>query len=172
MVKRTKKEFRDYNDYRDRVFGLKWGTAYAMDDLMKQVRSTEEYALKDNAALKQMSREEIDIVLSDSFLQTKEILIQLNLCDEFGRLQDSATGFFQGEAYEDYFVFNDKIIFWEDVRHIKLTGAKKWSDIDIFEKQQLKQSKEKKDPAELQLEKNEFYQEFMEDILDEPDSTI
>lgn len=95
MVKRTKKEFRDYNDYRDRVFGLKWGTAYAMDDLMKQVRSTEEYALKDNAALKQMSREEIDIVLSDSFLQTKEILIQLNLCDEFGRLQDSATGFFR-----------------------------------------------------------------------------
>lgn len=31
MVKRTKKEFQDYNDFHDRPFGLKWGTAYAMD---------------------------------------------------------------------------------------------------------------------------------------------
>ena len=40
MVKRTKKTFTDYNQYRDRPFGLKWATAYAMDDLMKGVVET------------------------------------------------------------------------------------------------------------------------------------
>lgn len=124
MVKRTKKIFKDYNAYRDRVFGLKWGTAYALDDLMKGVRANEEYALKNNVAKEQMSREEIDIVLSESFLQHKEVSLQLNTLDEFGRLIDNKSGFFIGESYQDYFVLNDQIILWEDVRHIEIKQEK------------------------------------------------
>ncbi|BDP72679.1 hypothetical protein EfmAA96_04640 [Enterococcus faecium] len=29
-MRRTAKKFIDYNEYRDRPFGLKWGTAFAM----------------------------------------------------------------------------------------------------------------------------------------------
>ncbi|EOH86344.1 hypothetical protein [Enterococcus pallens] len=172
-MRRTKKEFRDYNVYRDRPFGLKWATAYAMDDLMKQVRATEEYALKSNAALPRMSREDIDIVLSDSFLQTKEILVQLNLRDEYGRLQDSLVGFFLGEAYEDYFVFNDSKIDWEDVRHAKFTEAKKWSDIDIFEDARARAApKKESDETEISAIKDEFYQPFPEELENDDNQGI
>ncbi|MGG5319226.1 hypothetical protein [Enterococcus sp. AZ072] len=164
MVKRTKKEFRDYNDFRDRVFGLKWGTAFAMDDLMKKVHANEDYALKDHAALPEMERAAIDLVLSESFLQTKELLIQLHLRDEFGRLLDPLIGTFQGEAYEDYFVFNDKLIQWEDVRHARLTDNKKWSDIDFFESLKPAASTPETDKIqEVERVKDEFYQPFIEE---------
>lgn len=39
MVKRTKKTFTDYNQYRDRPFGLKWATAYAMDGVTRFLTS-------------------------------------------------------------------------------------------------------------------------------------
>ena len=35
--KRTKKEFHEYNDYHDRPFGLKWGTDFAMEELMTSI---------------------------------------------------------------------------------------------------------------------------------------
>lgn len=164
MVKRTKKEFRDYNDFRDRVFGLKWGTAYAMDDLMKGVRANEEYALKDNAAKKQMSREEIDLILSESFLKHKEVNIQMNIVDEFGRLLDIISGHFIGESYQDYFVLNDQVILWEDVRHIEIKQEKKWSDINMFEDKKVKKTIRQKPPdPEMTVEKDDFYQPFFDE---------
>ncbi|MCR1946033.1 hypothetical protein [Enterococcus gallinarum] len=39
MVKRTKKAFLDYNEFRDRPFGLKWGTAYTMDGVTRFLTS-------------------------------------------------------------------------------------------------------------------------------------
>ncbi|WP_137665427.1 hypothetical protein [Enterococcus hulanensis] len=165
MVKRTKKEFQDYNDFHDRPFGLKWGTAYAMDDLMKGVRANEEYALKSNAAKPLMSREEIDICLSESFLKHKEIALQLNIVDEFGRLIDEQFGYFSGEAYQDYFVFENQKIDWQDVRNVEIIDKSKWFEIDMFEqpKKTLSNTEKKTDP-EIQLEKDrEFYQPFYEE---------
>ena len=49
-----------------------------------------------------MNREEIDVILSESFLYHKPVSIQLNTKDEFGRLLDPIEGLFVGEAYEDY----------------------------------------------------------------------
>lgn len=164
MVKRTKKEFRDYNDFHDRPFGLKWGTAYAMDDLMKGVRANEEYALKNTVAKPLMTREKVDIVLSESFLKHKEIAIQLNIVDEFGRLLDEIFGYFLGEAYQDYFVLNHQIIYWEDVRHIRIVSTEKWFDIDIFESPKDKSKDEKKSEQKIEIEKDEqFYQHFFEE---------
>lgn len=165
MVKRTKKEFQEYNDFHDRPFGLKWGTAYAMDDLMKGVRANEEYALKTNAAKPQMSREEIDIVLSESFLNHKELILQLNVVDEFGRLVDNQFGYFTGEAYQDYFVFEDRNINWEDVRNVEIVDNSKWYKVDMFnqsdkEVPNIKTSTDR----EIEIEKdNEFYQPFYEE---------
>ncbi|MEB7776227.1 hypothetical protein [Enterococcus faecalis] len=39
MVKRTKRSFLDYNEYRDRLFGLKWGTVFAMDGVTRFLTS-------------------------------------------------------------------------------------------------------------------------------------
>lgn len=169
MVNRTKKEFRDYNDYKDRPFGLKWGTAYAMDDLMKGVIANEEYALKDNYALPQLSREDIDIALSESFLQHKEVTVQLNLRDEFGRLEDCLSGFFLGEAYEDYFVLNDQAIKWEDARNVSIIEPEKWFNVNIFDspKREERPLTEKRQLQDLQLIKDEFYQEFPEDLYND-----
>lgn len=171
MVKRTKKEFQEYNDFHDRPFGLKWGTAYAMDDLMKGVRANEEYALKTNAAKPQMSREEIDIVLSQSFLNHKEVILQLNVVDEFGRLVDNQSGYFTGEAYQDYFVFEDRNINWEDVRNIEIVDNSKWYKVDMFNQSDKKVPNIKASiELEVKIEKdNEFYQPFYDEEGEDTD---
>lgn len=165
MVKRTKKEFKDYNDFHDRPFGLKWGTAYAMDDLMKGVRANEEYALKSIASKPLMSREEIDIVLSESFLKHKEVTVQLNILDEFGRLIDDVSGYFTGEAYQDYFVLDNTVVLWEDVRHIEAVKEDKWFKVDMFNQPRSRSpdQKARSDP-EIRVEKDDnFYQPFFDE---------
>lgn len=162
MVHRIKKEFKDYNEFHDRPFSLKWGTAYALADLMKDVRANEEYALKSNTARQQMTRENIDAVLSDSFLRNKEVTVQLNLLDEFGRLLDDLSGYFKGEAYQDYFVFNGQVIYWEDVRHVEFKESSKWFETNMFAEE-----KQREDPqqtsAEIEITKDEFYQPFYDE---------
>ncbi|OJG58523.1 hypothetical protein RV07_GL002874 [Enterococcus malodoratus] len=132
---------------------------------MKGVIANEEYALKNNAAKPLLSREEIDIVLSESFLKRKEVTLQLNIVDEFGRLVDEISGYFSGEAYQDYFVFEDQKIDWQDVRNVSIVDNSKWYKVDMFKspKKDSLNTEAKFDP-ELQLEKdNEFYQPFYEE---------
>lgn len=167
MVKRTKKTFTDYNQYRDRPFGLKWATAYAMDDLMKGVIENEAWATKEVVGLELMNREEIDTILLESFLYHKPITLQLNTKDEFGRFLDPVEGQFLGEAYEDYFVLNEQAIYWTDVRHVSIKKEEKWFKVDYFQdgkssrnKQNKKESKIEK---EIELIKNEYYQDFADD---------
>lgn len=164
MVKRTKKEFKDYNTYRDRPFGLKWGTAFAMDELVKGIVDNELEALKDNKELVQMDREEVDAILSESFLYFKTVIIQLNLKDEYGRYLDNLEGQFLGEAYEDYFVLEDSKIYWEDVRHIEIKQDSKWFNFDMFEgKMEFKDAAKKKIEEIEYVKDEEFIQEFYED---------
>jgi len=42
MVKRTKKEFTDYNDYHDRGMEYKWDTAFALSELQEEIRASKE----------------------------------------------------------------------------------------------------------------------------------
>lgn len=161
--KRTKKEFREYNEYHDRPFGLKWGTAYAMEELVKGITNNESYALKENHVLEQMEQVEIDPILSESMLYSKEIEIQLNLRDEFGRFVDPITGIFQGEAYEDYFVMNDKKILWSDVRHVELMNNKKWLHIDIFDSRTSSYQNSDLAVEKVEYVKDEFYQPFYDE---------
>ena len=107
MVKRTKKTFTDYNQYKDRPFGLKWATAYAME------------------------------------------------------------GQFLGEAYEDYFVLNEQAINWTDVRHVSIKKEEKWFNVDYFQDRESSRNKQKKKASkiekEIELIKNEYYQDFADD---------
>jgi len=40
MVRRTKKEFKPYNDYVDRPFELKWPTAFPLGELQAAIKET------------------------------------------------------------------------------------------------------------------------------------
>lgn len=167
MVKRTKKTFTDYNQYRDRPFGLKWATAYAMDALMKGVLENEAWATKEVVGLELMNREEIDTILSESFLYHKPITLQLNTKDEFGRFLDPVEGQFLGEAYEDYFVLNEQAIYWTDVRHVSIKKEEKWFKVDYFQDGKSSRNKQSKKESnieeEIKLIKNEYYQDFADD---------
>lgn len=133
---------------------------------MKGVKENEAWATKEVAALELMNREEIDVILSESFLYHKPVSIQLNTKDEFGRLLDPIEGLFVGEAYEDYFVINDQQIFWPDVRHIEIKKEQKWFDIAYFRNKGSPgkiEEKNKKYDSEVELVKNEYYQPFLEE---------
>ena len=125
-MRRTAKKFIDYNEYRDRPFGLKWGTAFAMEELVNGIKKNEEEARKQPLPKQQMTLQENDSILTEAFLSRKAVIIQLNLKDEFGRLLDEVEGHFIGEAYEDYFMIDHQPILWEDVRYIELKETKKW----------------------------------------------
>ena len=42
MIKRTKKEFTEYNDYQDRGMAYKWDTAFALGELQEEIRASNE----------------------------------------------------------------------------------------------------------------------------------
>lgn len=118
--KRTKKEFVDYNDYRDRPFGLKWGTAFAIDELNKVITENKNKEQNTTSELPQMDRNEIDKVLQLAFLKSKTISIQLNIKDEFGNYGDNLIGMFKGYADSSHLYINDKPIKWDLVRNISI----------------------------------------------------
>lgn len=118
--KRTKKEFVDYNDYKDRPFGLKWGTAFAIDELNKVISDNKKTSMNVNEVLPLMSREEIDEVLQVAFLKSLKVTIQLNVYDIYNNIIDSISGSFAGYADKDYLYIDDTAIEWELIRHISI----------------------------------------------------
>ena len=46
MVRRTKKEFKPYNNYVDRPFELKWPTAFPLGELTEAIKSTDNIMLE------------------------------------------------------------------------------------------------------------------------------
>ena len=119
MRKRTKKEFKDYNDYHDRPFGTKWGTAFAISELVQVIDKAKKSDLKVVKERKLMSRFEIDEVLQDAFLKSKTISIQLNERDKNGNLLDPIVGKFAGMADEEYLYIEEHAIEWENIRNIR-----------------------------------------------------
>lgn len=117
---RTKKEFTDYNDYRDRSFGLKWNTAFAIDELNKVIVDNKETSLKVTQELPKMSRMEIDEVLQYAFLKTKKVSIQLNMKDENDNYLDNIIGSFNGYADTQYLYLSNYRVQWDFIRNIAI----------------------------------------------------
>lgn len=117
---RTKKEFVNYNDYIDRPFGLKWGTAFALAELTDSITANKTSATKIVKELPLMSRVEIDNVLQEAFLKSKKVEIQLNIRDQFGNLLESVVGKFEGFADETTLYLDTTDVLWEDIRNIKI----------------------------------------------------
>lgn len=118
--KRTEKVFVDYNDYKDRPFGLKWGTAFAIDELNKVITENKEADNKVVLELPQMMREDIDKVLQSAFLKSKSVSVQLNIKDELGHYQDNIIGKFDGLADGEFVYINNVAIEWFLIRNIAL----------------------------------------------------
>lgn len=118
--KRTKKVFLDYNDYTDRPFGLKWGTAFALDELMKVVIRNKTEALLDIKELPLMSMEEVDKVLQEAFMKSKRISIQLNQRDDLGALYPNIEGIFQGFFDDEQMYLEELAIPWSSIRNIRI----------------------------------------------------
>ncbi len=118
--KRTKKEFTDYNDYRDRSFGLKWNTAFAIDELNKVIVDNKEDSLKVIKELPKMNRTEIDEVLQYAFLKSKKVSIQLNVRDKNNRLIENIVGIFNGYSDRNHLYLSDKKIPWTMIHNIAI----------------------------------------------------
>lgn len=128
---RTKKEFREYNDYHDRGL-MKWYTAFAMEELAKSIKTVNDEARKNIPLLPQMSEMEIDNVLSEALLKSKPVSVQLNNKDHLGRAIESLDGMFRGQVYDDELVIGEHSIKWEDIRNIKIIEEIKWSKVEVF----------------------------------------
>ena len=120
MSKRTDKEFEDYNDYHDRVFGLKWGTAFALDELTQVIAANKNKENKYIEELPLMRRSEIDATLQYALLKTLRVSIQLNSKDRYDNLKDSIVGNFDGIADEEYLYIEKTWIRWETIRNIQI----------------------------------------------------
>ena len=118
--RRTAKEFVKYNDYDDRLFGQKWGTAFAIEELNQAIDINKNLANKVVMELRQMERSEIDDILQLAFLKSHTISIQLNDRDENNMLKDSIIGKFQGFADTDNIYINEQALPWESIRNIKI----------------------------------------------------
>lgn len=121
--KRTKKVFVDYNDYHDRPFGLKWGTAFSLAELTKVIAEGKDEALNQVKELPIMSRLEIDEVLQYAFLKSKNISIQLNIRDDNQNLLESIVGKFEGIADDECLYLGETEIAWESIRNIAIVNV-------------------------------------------------
>uniref|UniRef100_UPI000668F35B hypothetical protein n=1 Tax=Enterococcus faecalis TaxID=1351 RepID=UPI000668F35B len=101
MVRRTKKEFKPYNDYVDRPFELKCPTAFPLGELTEAIKSTDEYHARNIDRLPQQSQKQIEYFLDRSIKQNKVLEIQLNSLDEYDRVKPHVFGVFRGMAEFD-----------------------------------------------------------------------
>ena len=120
MRKRTSKTFVPYNDYQDRPFGLKWGTAFALDELTQAIDANKKASLKKVIALPQMSRDAIDEVLQKAFLKSLHVSIQQNEKDENGILLDNIEGPFLGIADAQNLYIESHEIPWDLIRNVAI----------------------------------------------------
>ncbi|QIK58216.1 hypothetical protein G7059_10345 [Erysipelothrix sp. HDW6A] len=118
--RRTKKEFIDYNDYHDRPFGLKWGTAFALDELTQSIEKNKRIANRNVKELPQMTRHDIDNVLQFAFLKSKTLSIQLNDKDEYSHYHDSIIGKFEGFADESNLYIGELPLPWDSIRNVSI----------------------------------------------------
>lgn len=120
QMKRTKKEFKDYNDYHDRPFGLKWGTAFALEELNHAIEINKRNATVFQQERPLMSRDELDNILQIAFVKQKMISIQLSDLDDLGNYLPSVEGKFEGFADENNLYLDGKAIPWNSIRNIEI----------------------------------------------------
>ena len=157
MVRRTKKEFKPYNDYVDRPFELKWPTAFPLGELTEAIKNTDEYHARNIERLPQQSQQQIEYFLDRSIKQNKVLEIQLNSLDEYDRVKPHVCGVFRGMAEFDVVLIGEQEIDFYDIRHIQIHNFTKWSEEHIPEE----------NPFEEEPEHCETIDEFVDEYFDD-----
>lgn len=129
MVKRTKKEFKDYNSYRDQPFGLKWRTAYAMEELQQSIRQNNAHEHYSPKVYFQMSPDEINQKLAKAYQKEKPVAVQLNRRDSWGRLKPSIEGFVLGQLDQERCLIDQYPVDYDDIRHVQVLDIEKWFQV-------------------------------------------
>ncbi|MEI5992337.1 hypothetical protein A5881_003893 [Enterococcus termitis] len=127
MTKKTRKEFFDYNEYRDRGMGYKWDTAFALGELQEGIKESTKESRRDLERLPQQKIEYIEYCLERSIKHNKILEVQLNSLDQLGRTKVSIWGNFRGFMDLDVLLIGDQYIDYADIRHIKIHDFRKWS---------------------------------------------
>ena len=127
MNKRTKKEFFDYNDYRDRGMAYKWDTAFAIGELQEGIKESTKESKRNLNRLPQQEISYIEYCLERSIKYNKILEVQLNSLDQLGRVKESIWGNFRGFMDLDVLLIGDQYIDYADIRHIKIHDFRKWS---------------------------------------------
>lgn len=163
MTKKTKKEFFDYNEYRDRGMGYKWDTAFALGELQEGIKESTKESRRDLERLPQQKIEYIEYCLERSIKHNKILEVQLNSLDELGRVKESIWGNFRGFADLDVLMIGDQYIEYADVRHIKIHDFRKWSETESEAVPSPFKDKykniEEKEQAKLEVVFNEYFED-------------
>lgn len=124
--KRTKKNFKPYNEYNDRGMSLKWGTAFELGELTRSIAKGKKESNHAIERLNQMTEQEIDFCFEESLTKNKVMEIQLNSLDKLGRVKEHLFGQFMGFVDSETILLNDTFIEYDDIRNIQLHDFKKW----------------------------------------------
>lgn len=125
--KRTKKNFKPYNEYYDRGMSLKWGTAFELGELTRSIDKGKKESNHSIERLPQMTEQEIDCCFEESLTKNKVLEVQLNSLDELGRTKNHVFGQFMGFVDSETILINDTFIAYQDIRNIQLHDFKKWN---------------------------------------------
>lgn len=125
--KLTKKEFFDYNEYRDRGMAYKWDTVFAIGELQEGIKESSAESSRDLERLPQQDRKYIEYCLERSIKYNKILEVQLNELDELGRVKMPIWGNFRGFCDLDVLLIGDQYVDYGDIRHIKIHDFRKWS---------------------------------------------
>lgn len=157
MVRRTKKEFKPYNDYVDRPFELKWPTAFPLGELTEAIKNTDEYHARNIKRLPQQSQQQIEYFLDRSIKQNKVLEIQLNSLDEYDRVKPHVFGVFRGMAEFDVVLIGENEVDFYDIGHIQIHNFTKWSEEYVIEE----------NPFEEEQEHCETIDEFVDEYFND-----
>lgn len=127
--RRTSKEFINYNAYQDRPFGLKWGTAFAMDELVAAIQEEREAAEYQVEMPRAMSDQELNEALKEGYLTHSSLRVYRNVRDSWGRYEKPLEGYFYGESTLEVFWLSEQMVVFEEVRAIEVLEEEKWSSI-------------------------------------------
>lgn len=164
MKKKTRKEFFDYNEYRDRGMGYKWDTAFALGELQEGIKESTKESRRDLERLPQQEIEYIEYCLERSIKHNKILEVQLNSLDQLGRVKEPIWGNFRGFMDLDVLMIGDQYIDYVDVRHIKIHDFRKWSETERgslpspFEKNEYKDM-EQEEQEKLEEVVNEYFED-------------
>lgn len=164
MIKKTRKEFFDYNEYRDRGMGYKWDTAFALGELQEGIKESTKESKRDLERLPQQEIEYIEYCLERSIKHNKILEVQLNSLDQLGRVKEPIWGNFRGFMDLDVLLIGDQYIDYADIRHIKIHDFRKWSEVENealpcpFEKDEYK-AMEQEEQTKIEDVFNEYFED-------------